>query len=232
MSIFDTEGGSGRTTEYAGEIVDAFYAENEYGTSFQVHTLLDHPEDFPWMADGTAKEFYNAGPGWSPASNGSTITRTDEKVKPNSNTELGRLWDQMKNLGAEKDLAPRGTPLDASFWKGLRFRFGAVEWKTNAFTAKDGTAIEAKVKVKAMPVEYLGTKGAAVTNGHNPEAFDLSTLNVDAATLTALTDAATKADSFSKFLPVALGLGLDQAVFAVVSNPSTGPQVYAALKPF
>lgn len=229
MSIFDTEGGSGRTTDYAGEIVDWFAAENEYGTSLQIHTLLDHPEDFAWMPDGIAKEFFNCGPGWRPENNGATVVH-DTKDKFNANTDAGRLFSQLKIVPGAEDAFAGQSPYSREGWIGRKWRWGAVEWKTNSFTGKDGTLVEAKIKVKAMPVEYLGTKGSPASNGHTTEAFDLSTLNLDTTTMDALTKAANTADSFSKFLPAALGLGLDQAVFAVVSNPQTGPQVYLALQ--
>lgn len=224
MSIFDTEGGTGRTTEYSGEIVDWFAAENEYGTSVNVHTLLTNPEDFPWMADGIAKEFFNAGPDWKPANGGQTLVHPT-KSQPNANTDLGRLFSQMKLVdGAEQALSP--SALDGANWKGKKFRWAAVEWKTNAFTGRDGTEVAAKIKVKAMPVELLG---AAASNGHKAD-FDLTSLGADADALTLLRSIRSGADSYTKFQSALIGASgqLGQPLFKAVSDAGEG--AYRALE--
>jgi hypothetical protein len=228
MSIFDTEGGSGRTTDYTGTIVDWFAAENEYGTSLNIHTLLDHPEEFAWMPDGIAKEFFNTGPGWKPENGGQTVVHPD-KQKFNANTDAGRLFSQLKVVpGAEE--AFKGSPYEAASWKGLHFRWGAIEWKTNSFTGKDGTLVEAKIKVKAMPVELLGQAGS---NGHVAD-FDLSTLGADDATLATLHTLANTTDTYSKFQAGLIALpgmpGSD--VFKVLTDKADGPAAFASLKAF
>lgn len=220
----------GLLANYDGTPEDVYFTEGQSGVQLYLPVTIDNPEDYPNIPMGVCKNWFNLGPNWTIVQNGAAVEHAD-LTKFNGNTEAGRLLKQVKVIDPEGNTLANGSPLTAAYWKGLgHTRWAPISWKYESFTGSDGSEVSAGTKSKVMPVEILG--GKAATNGSAPADFDLSILNLDTQTIDALTRAANTADSFSKFLPAALGLGLDQSVFAVVSNPQTGPQVYAALKPF
>lgn len=186
------ERSGGLLMAYTGKVTDAFFQDGEYGCQLNLHILLDHPEDHPNIPDGIVKNWYGTGPGWVAVQNG-TAVESAEATKFNGNTECGRLVKQIQAIDPDGATLAAGTTKQAAFYKALSGDWGPVEWKTNAFTGRDGQPVEAKVKAKTMPTKL------ASTNGRAPAGFDIGSLGATPEQLTILQTAANSTGSAVKF---------------------------------
>lgn len=218
----------GLLDQYTGPVVDAFFTDGQYGCQLEIQVKINNPEDHPNIPDGVVKNWFRCGPGWSAIKNGAEVTH-ETATKFNGNTEAGRLVAQMQAIDPSGATLSAGRTVEAKYWKALVAEWAPIQWTTRAFTAGDGTAVEAGTKAKVMPVKLLGQ---ASTNGHAPADFDLAALGLSGDIINQLTEAARDAKGHSDFVPKAAAIQGVGAALQQIASAETGPRILKALQPF
>lgn len=223
--------GGGLLTSFAGANEDAYFVDGKFGTQLEIHVKLANPEDHPQISFGVVKNFFGTGPGWKVVKNGAEIEHESGPDKKfNSNTDMGRLMNQIKAIDPDGTLLANGKPTQAAFWKAIDAQWGPISWGTNEFTNAAGEVVPAKTKTKPMPVELLGQ---ASSNGHVAE-FNLESLGLTADIQSALTTAANQAKNHSEFTAKAAAVPgvVGTPVMEKLASSGDGPAIWEALKAF
>lgn len=141
---------SGLPDDFDGYVTDAVFGFNpQYmdGTRLVLMlTVLSDDDDI-----GEEPLMYPAGSGWEVKDRGETAVREDGKEKGfNQSSGMGLLCAAAIEAGAGDVLKERGSPMQASIWKGLGFH-----WNRKSFDY--GGDIGSKERL--VPTAYLGVKG-------------------------------------------------------------------------
>lgn len=191
---FEMEAG-GNAADYIGTVTKVVFADGDY--NFQATFTNKYDEPRP-KDDGTLSverpEFVTIGGKgqWVPIDGGTGFIAAsgDVDARIRDNSGFGRLLGRVFELVGKENLKAEGRthPYTEAFWLGLRFHW-ETEGAGESYTLKDkdtGEKKSGKTKGYAIPTEYLGSAGAAASNGHVAEPFDVASLNLPDVALSEL----------------------------------------------
>lgn len=230
MSFWDDEleeGGSGGVQTITGVVTDAFFSENEVGTSLKLTIVPDDLTLHPNFKDGTYTMFFPCGKGWSTKDLGVTVEHDDGPDKKyRKDTDIGRLFEALKKVEGLREAAPNFNPYSSASYKGLHLNWARVPVaKRKVKRDENGEQVmndqgrpvfvDATV-LMLLPVSLAGGVVAPVA-----EKVDLDTLGLTAEQVQEL----AKASDSDKGLTEAIlkaGLASNTALMTAVSKNMAG----------
>lgn len=138
---------TGLYTDFSGTVEDSSFGTDSRYQNGEVTLLFWRVKpDIEVTTDDELIELaFPCGAGWFSYDGGDTIEHTS-KANINKQSIYGKIIDFALENGLADTLRERGTPLMASVWKGLAFRFEEVEFDYKGEIGK---------KSRTMPVEVL-----------------------------------------------------------------------------
>lgn len=225
----------GLLLKYRSASVSAHFDDGQFGPQLTIEATLEHPEDYPRIANGVILNWFNLPNGWRingdkveavawTAKNGN---EQEPPTKFRNDSSIGRLVSQMKAVDPEGKTLANGSVYEAAYWN--KTLSGLVQWDAvntpKRVQNAEGTWVEDPAgKDVSMPVELLSAAGS---NGKAPASFDIQSLGADPTQLDILRAAATASKNVGEFQAAIIAPLAGQPVLgAVMKQPG---DVYASL---
>jgi hypothetical protein len=227
MSYWDQEledTGGGGIASLTGIIDTAYFDDARgFGASLMLKVAFDDPENYPAKTDGAYTMYFKAGADWTTLDGETAIHKDgDESKAYKKNSDIGRLFEYLKNVEGLREAAPDFNPYVAKSYRGLH-----LTWERTAikkFLPKKDSAGNTIMKADGKPdfeeQEVSMMLPVALAGSATPEAIDISSLGLTDEQQSALRGAATD-DAFMKVL-LESGLTSNSAVMALVSKDLKG----------